>query len=106
MKITIDIDCSPEEARAFLGLPEVAPLQDVMMKELEKRLRDGLKSMDPEALFKAWLPGGMGGMGGMGGATTGGFKGWEEFQRQFWSQMSAAASGGKASGGKSSGGKE
>ena len=24
MKITIDVDCSPEEARAFLGLPDVA----------------------------------------------------------------------------------
>ena len=58
MKIKIDIDCSPQEARAFLGLPEVAPLQDAMMKELEKRLREGLKSMDPEALIKAWLPSG------------------------------------------------
>ena len=89
MKIKIDIDCTPEEARIFLGLPEVAPLQDVMMKELEKRLRDGLKSMDPEALFKAWLP------GGMAGGMIGGMPGWEEFQRQFWSQMSAAARGAK-----------
>ena len=57
MKITIDIDCTPQEARTFMGLPEVAPLQDAMMKELEKRLQDGLKSMDPEALMKAWMPG-------------------------------------------------
>ena len=42
MKIKIDIDCTPQEARGFLGLPEVAPLQDTMMKELEKRLQDGL----------------------------------------------------------------
>ena len=88
MKIKIDIDCSPQEARAFLGLPEVAPLQDAMMKELEKRLRDGLKSMDPEALFKAWLP------GGAAGGLSGGLQGWEEFQRQFWSQMGSAARGG------------
>ena len=90
MKIKIDIDCSPQEARAFLGLPEVAPLQDLMMKELEKRVRDGLKSMDPETLFKAWMPGGL----------SGGLQGWEEFQRQFWSQMSNAARGGKSPGGK------
>jgi hypothetical protein len=90
MKIKIDIDCSAQEARAFLGLPDVAPLQDAMVKELEKRLRDGLKSMDPEALFKLWLP------GGMAGGLAGGLQGWEEFQRQFWSQMSAAASGGKS----------
>jgi len=90
MKIKIDIDCSPHEARAFLGLPEVAPLQDAMMKELEKRVRDGMKSMDPETLFKAWLP------AGVAGGLVGGLQGWEEFQRQFWSQMSAAASGGKS----------
>jgi hypothetical protein len=99
MKITIDIDCSPQEARAFMGLPEVAPLQDAMMKELEKRLQDGLKSMDPEALLKAWLP------GGMAGGLSGGLQGWEEFQRQFWSQMSSAARGGKSPGGKTPGGK-
>jgi Family of unknown function (DUF6489) len=92
MKIKIDIDCSPQEARTFLGLPEVAPLQDVMMKELEKRFRDGLKSMDPEALFKAWLP------SGAAGGLTSGLQGWEEFQRQFWSLMSAAARGGKSKG--------
>ncbi len=94
MKIKIDIDCTPQEARAFMGLPEVAPLQDAMMKELEKRLQDGLKSMDPEALMKAWMPGGLGS----------GLQGWEEFQRQFWSQMGKAARSGKPSGGKSSGG--
>ena len=100
MKIKIDIDCTPQEARAFMGLPEVAPLQDVMMKELEKRLQDGLKSMEPEALVNAWMPGGLGG----------GLKGWEEFQRQFWSQMGSAARGkspgGKSPGSKTSGGKE
>ena len=95
MKIKIDIDCTPQEARGFLGLPEVAPLQETMMKELEKRLQDGLKSMDSEALFKAWLP------SGMAGELTGGLKGWEEFQRQFWSQMSGAAGGGKSPSGKS-----
>ena len=95
MKIKIDIDCTPQEARAFMGLPEVAPLQDVMMKELEKRLKDGLKSMDPEVLMKAWMP------GGLGGALGGGLQGWEEVQRQFWSQMGKAARGGAGSGGPS-----
>ncbi len=28
MKITVDIDCTPEEARAFFGLPNVQPMQD------------------------------------------------------------------------------
>ena len=97
MKITIDIDCTPQEARTFMGLPEVAPLQDAMMKELEKRLQEGLKSMDPEALMKAWMPG--------AGGLSGGLQGWEEFQRQLWSQMGGAARGEKSPGGKTPGGK-
>jgi len=43
MKITIDIDCSPSEARAFLGLPDVAPLQEAVMKEAEQQVTDLLR---------------------------------------------------------------
>ena len=48
MKITIDIDCTPEEARTFMGLPDVAPLQKEMMQEIGDRLKSTMKSMDPE----------------------------------------------------------
>jgi hypothetical protein len=70
MKITIDIDCSPGEARAFLGLPDVAPLQEAVMKEAQHRMMAALKTMEPEAMFKAWVPGGMEGL--------------EKMQRAFW----------------------
>ncbi len=73
MKITIDVDCTPEEARAFLGLPNVAPMQDAVMAEVQERLLDSLKAMDPESLFKTWLPAGI--------------QGWEQLQKQFWGQV-------------------
>jgi Family of unknown function (DUF6489) len=28
MKINVEIDCTAEEARAFLGLPDVQPMQE------------------------------------------------------------------------------
>ncbi|WP_310539304.1 DUF6489 family protein, partial [Phenylobacterium sp.] len=28
MKMTIEVDCSPEEARRFMGLPDVSSLND------------------------------------------------------------------------------
>ncbi|MEO7470377.1 MAG: DUF6489 family protein, partial [Sphingobium limneticum] len=28
MKVTVDVDCTPAEARAFLGLPDVTPIHD------------------------------------------------------------------------------
>ena len=54
MKITVDIDCTPAEARAFLGLPDVAPLQQALTKEMQRRMLESLAAMDPEALFKTW----------------------------------------------------
>jgi len=73
VKIKIDVDCTPEEARAFLGLPDVAPVQEAMMAEIQQRMKDNLAAMDPEALFKTWLPVGV--------------QGWEQMQKAFWAQM-------------------
>ena len=56
MKVSIDIDCTPEEARAFFGLPDVGPMQQALLKDLEERMRANLAAIEPEALFKTWLP--------------------------------------------------
>ena len=34
MKIHVELDMTPEEARAFMGLPDVAPLQKQMMEDI------------------------------------------------------------------------
>ncbi len=79
MKIHIDIECTPEEARAFLGLPDVAPMQEALMAELQKRMMANMQAMEPEQLFKTWLPAGL--------------QGWEQLQKAFWAQMSSGSSG-------------
>ena len=56
MKITFDIDCTPEEARSFLGLPDVGPMQEVLLKKVEERMLANLEVMTPEALLRTWLP--------------------------------------------------
>lgn len=56
MKITINVDCSPLEARQFMGLPDVEPMQKAAMAEIERRMMVELERFSPEALFKAWLP--------------------------------------------------
>ncbi|PWC89147.1 ribosomal protein S1 [Azospirillum sp. TSH100] len=76
MKITVDIDCTPDEARHFLGLPDVKPMQDAMMQEIQERMRSNLQAMDPETMLKTWLPAGIQGM--------------EQMQKMFWSQMASA----------------
>jgi hypothetical protein len=56
MKITLDIDCTAEEARQFFGLPEVRPLQDALLHEVQERLSANIRAMDPKAMLDAWLP--------------------------------------------------
>lgn len=55
MKITVNIDCTPAEARAFMGLPDFEPMQKRAMDELEKRMMDSLERYSPETLLKMWL---------------------------------------------------
>lgn len=73
MKLKFDIDCTPEELRGFFGLPEVKPMQDRLMTELEERMRANLKALEPEALLQTWLPAGL--------------KGFEQLQEMFFTQM-------------------
>ena len=56
MKITFDIDCTPEEARAFLGLPDVRPMQEALMAEVGERMSANLRAMEPAEMMKLWLP--------------------------------------------------
>jgi Family of unknown function (DUF6489) len=62
MKIRIDIDCTPEEARGFLGLPDVRGLQEVMMAEMQGKFAEAMSMMDPETVMSKWLPASMQGM--------------------------------------------
>jgi hypothetical protein len=55
MKVTIEVDCSPQEARAFLGLPDVAPLNEHLVSEMQKRLDANVALLEPEALMRSWM---------------------------------------------------
>ena len=73
MKFKFDIECTPEEARAFIGLPNIAPMQEKIMKELEKKMQDNIRNLSPEDMVKTWMPAAMQSFG--------------DIQKTFWSQM-------------------
>ena len=56
MKITMNIDCTPEEARSFLGLPDLKPMQDRLMQEMQERMMTSMQAADPQELLKSWFP--------------------------------------------------
>ena len=55
MKATIEIDCTPDELRATMGLPDVKPLQENLMKDLEARIKDAADRMAPENIIRSWF---------------------------------------------------
>jgi hypothetical protein len=71
MKVTIEMDMTPQEARAFMGLPDVAPLQQAMAEEIKERMRAAFDAGDPEGMMKAWMP--------LGGAEA-----FQKFQKLMW----------------------
>ncbi len=75
MKVSIDVECTPEEARAALGLPDVSGLNEALVREMQSRMTANLDALKPEELMKSWLA--------FGGAA----------QEQFVKLMSAAAGG-------------
>ena len=63
MKINIEIDMSPEEARKVMGLPDIEPMQKEMMAKIQEKINTSLDEMsDPELFMKRFLPMGIQGM--------------------------------------------
>jgi hypothetical protein len=56
MKITIEMDCTPAEARQLAGLPDVEPLQAEIMTQVRTRVVKAMSLTDPETLIKTWVP--------------------------------------------------
>lgn len=76
MKINVDVECTPEEARTLLGLPDVKPMQEALMQQIEGRMTKALAAMEPDSLFKMWLPAGIQGL--------------EQWQKFIWANVSRA----------------
>ncbi len=76
MKVHVEVDCTPEEARRFLGLPDVSPINDHLVEEMRKRLETNITMLKPEELMKNWMS--------LGGQA----------QEHFMKLMTAAAGGG------------
>ncbi len=50
MKIRVEIDCTPEEARSFLGLPDLGPMQDAITAKIQEQMLDVVSKLTPAAM--------------------------------------------------------
>jgi hypothetical protein len=79
MKLNISVDCTPEEARAFLGLPNIDPINEMMVEAVKQRLEQNMEMISPEFYLKQWTS--------MGGQAS------DQFMQMMTAGAKAATSG-------------
>ncbi|RDD63572.1 DUF6489 family protein [Ferruginivarius sediminum] len=89
MKIRVDVECTPEEARRFLGLPDVTGLNEAVTNSLQQRIDEAIQTMDTDTLLRTWLP---------AGTET-----WRQMQESFWKHLASVAQEKTGRGGKGEG---
>ncbi|WND03672.1 DUF6489 family protein [Temperatibacter marinus] len=72
MEIKITIDCTPEEARRMMGLPDVTPLNEALIDKMKERMEDGFDVSNLDSLMKSWTEG-----------ATGASQNMADFQKMF-----------------------
>jgi len=79
MQVSVNVDCTPEEARTFLGLPDVSPIHDKYVETMLKTMEGSVNLDQMENLFRSFSPMGDAGMRlfkqmmdmGLSGGTSG-----------------------------------
>lgn len=56
MKVTVDVDCTPEEARRFLGLPDLGPVHQAYVERMTMMVAEGTSTEAFNELLKSWGP--------------------------------------------------
>ena len=79
MKVTVEVDCTPAEARAFLGLPDLTPLNEALVGEMVNRAQTNMNMLQPDELMKNWM--------------TWGGQAQDQFRRMMGMAATAAAGG-------------
>jgi len=77
MKITIDVEATPQEMREFFGLPNLQPLQDEIVNVIRDNMKQGVTGFDPMTLMKPLFPAQMQSM--------------EMLQKTFWDAFTKAS---------------
>ena len=62
MKVTVDVDCTPEEARRFMGLPDLTPVHEAYVDRMQKAIGEGMTPEMVTEMVKSWAPMGEAGL--------------------------------------------
>lgn len=57
MKVNVEVDCTPEEARRLMGLPDLTPIHDAYVAKMQDMIEGGLLRPEVfENVLKSWAP--------------------------------------------------
>jgi hypothetical protein len=70
MKMRVEMDLTPDEARRLMGLPDLTAMQARLVEEFERRMMAAMEKSAPEEVMKQWF--------------ALGSQGFEQFQRFLW----------------------
>lgn len=84
MKLKIEVDCTPEEARTFLGLPDVSALNAHLVSEMRNRIDANINLLQPDEFIKSWVS--------LGGAAQ------DQFRKLMMNAATSSLSGGLGGG--------
>ncbi|HVJ03503.1 MAG TPA: DUF6489 family protein [Sphingomonas sp.] len=72
MKINVEIECTPEEARRAMGLPDLAPVHERYVAMMVEAIDKQVNPEAFEAMMRSWAPMGEAGMNFWRGLFEGG----------------------------------
>ena len=75
MKITVNFECTPEEARQYMGLPDLQPMQNAVMDQIQQQMRTGLQAFVPQVITANTA------------SPSNALNMMEQMQKAFWGQM-------------------
>ena len=57
MKVNVELDCTPEEMRRVMGLPDLTPVHDAYLRLMTDAMSgQAAKPEAVEALMRSWAP--------------------------------------------------
>jgi hypothetical protein len=81
MKVNINIECSPEEARTFFGLPDMTALHEDYAHKMRELMAAKLSGAELDKMMAQWT--------NMDGSID---SGWQKWQKLMWSAAAGAPS--------------
>jgi hypothetical protein len=76
MKVRVEMDLTPDEARRMMGLPDLTAMQARLVEDFERRMLAAMEKSAPDEIMKQWF--------------SLGSQGFEQFQRFLWESARTA----------------